>query len=349
MMLCYSPWCLDHIPGRVIAVWRPIVRFRYCFRVASLALCVHAVAAQAQSDDVDPPSQEVVAEHRNQSDSTAEEILRTLQRIRPQGELIRSARMLQRGEVKTKKKLYPEGARLISQIGHIRKESKWWHFEFEEDGQPISLKMLPNATLEAVVRSARGHEPSMRFVISGQLTVFQDENYFFPRIATRSVVKPIAAAEPTAKAKAKATPTPSPIPAKPGTPVSADDVLAKIREQQPNEQILPRHAKTAQQPFNKPPPTAYLQDGAPLIRRPGRLVSRGDWLTFVFESDTQDYPELPLKLLPNQAVELMQHTTQQDTEGVVFIVSGEITAFMGENYLLPHIALRRVDVGNLTK
>jgi hypothetical protein len=33
----------------------------------------------------------------------------------------------------------------------------------------------------------------------------------------------------------------------------------------------------------------------------------------------------------------------------VFIVSGEVTVFAGENYLLPRAARRRIDSGNLRK
>ena len=92
-----------------------------------------------------------------------------------------------------------------------------------------------------------------------------------------------------------------------------------------------------------------FSDGSPLIGRPGRLVLDGNWWTFVFESDDENHPELPMKLLPNQNVELMVEASALGANGLVFMVSGEVTAFGGENYLLPRAVMRQVDMGNLRK
>ena len=39
----------------------------------------------------------------------------------------------------------------------------------------------------------------------------------------------------------------------------------------------------------------------------------------------------------------------ESTAGVVFIVSGEVTAYMGENYLLTRVAMRQTYMDNLSK
>ena len=80
-----------------------------------------------------------------------------------------------------------------------------------------------------------------------------------------------------------------------------------------------------------------------------------------------------MKLLPNKNVELMVqtlaagNTLEEGNDGLesggtlaagvmptvggaqVFVVSGEVTAFNGENYLLPRVAMRMTDTGNLRK
>ncbi len=96
-------------------------------------------------------------------------------------------------------------------------------------------------------------------------------------------------------------------------------------------------------------PANLLLDGSPLVARPGRIVRQGSWWTFVFESDHPDNPEPPMILLPNQGLELMVRLAGSGRAGTVFLVSGEVTAFEGANYLLPRSVARRIDTGNLRK
>jgi len=45
----------------------------------------------------------------------------------------------------------------------------------------------------------------------------------------------------------------------------------------------------------------------------------------------------------------MVKESQHRSGGVVFTVSGEVTLFEGENYLLPRVTTRRADTGNLRR
>ena len=92
-----------------------------------------------------------------------------------------------------------------------------------------------------------------------------------------------------------------------------------------------------------------MPDGSPLVERPGRLTSSPDGWLFVFESDRPDYPEPPMALLLNMNTQLMVEALAQGPTGLVFLVSGEVTSFSGRNYLLPRVARRRIDDGNLRK
>ena len=56
-----------------------------------------------------------------------------------------------------------------------------------------------------------------------------------------------------------------------------------------------------------------------------------------------------MRVLANLNTELMVRAAEGPGAGQVFVVSGEVTLFEGENYLLPRVAMRRIDSGNLTK
>ncbi len=92
-----------------------------------------------------------------------------------------------------------------------------------------------------------------------------------------------------------------------------------------------------------------LPDGYMLTDRAGRLGQEGEWWIFIFEADNQSYPEPPMKLLPNQTLERMVRESRGGLDAVVFVISGEVTDFKSENYILPRKVLRKRDLGNLRK
>jgi len=262
--------------------------------------------------------------------------------------------------------LLPEGYAIVSRSGHVAWNGKWWTFVFDStEGEPAA-KLLPNAGLEVMVRTAAGASAPIRFVISGELTVFEGENYLLVRLVRRSVEKteqPIDTSDPGDSPPENATVAGSasnPVEVEPPPDVSSvatsvEDVLAAMKRQAPGEKIIP--------PPTVPQPTAppsrkdltalaapnLLPDGSPLVRRTGRILRDESWWTFVFESDHPDHPEPPMRLLPNQGVEQMLRAFQREKQGVVFLVSGEATVFQGENYLLPRMATQQRGSGNLRK
>jgi len=81
----------------------------------------------------------------------------------------------------------------------------------------------------------------------------------------------------------------------------------------------------------------------------GRLAHDGNWWTLVFESDSADAPRPPIRLLPNQLLERMMRETEAASSSVTYIVSGEVTLFESENYLLLRKVLRTRNVSALSK
>jgi hypothetical protein len=177
----------------------------------------------------------------------------------------------------------------------------------------------------------------MQFTVSGELTVFRGENYLLATVGLRAVQPAIPAAEASKGAE----------------PLAADapvaDVLEVLRAQQPQQSYLDSRSADAAPGRRAHRPLAPLLEGTPLVNRPGRLVASGSWWTFVFESGDLQAPEAPMKVLPNLNLELMVQVHELGAPGLVFVVSGDVTAHQGENYLLARMALQRPDLGNLRK
>ncbi|GAB4197573.1 MAG: hypothetical protein Kow00105_11640 [Phycisphaeraceae bacterium] len=101
-------------------------------------------------------------------------------------------------------------------------------------------------------------------------------------------------------------------------------------------------------PGEEPPP--LVREGEFIVNRRGRLIRSPETghRLFVFESDSGDNPELPMVLLPCRLLETMEDTVDRRGETTVFILSGQVHAYRGANYLLPTMMKIAVDTGNLT-
>ncbi len=92
-----------------------------------------------------------------------------------------------------------------------------------------------------------------------------------------------------------------------------------------------------------------LRDGEFIINRRGRLVvgSSGTQLLFAFEADGENSPEAPMVLQPCQMLQSMEELVKERGDRVVFIVSGQVYAYRGANFLLPTMMKLAADKGNL--
>ena len=319
------------------------------------ALSAGGTLGQPVRDDpnVAPAGHEIEGQSAN---TTAEDVLEALQKKRPVNPVIEPASVLALKGVPIKQPLWPEGAYWVQRSGRLARDGRWWTFVPDDEPQAGPIKLLPNATLEAMVRSNKGLARPLRFAVSGELTVFQDENYLLPRFATRATdqrpkavsgqdhdrgVSRQGGVNSGATEEGEAMATDAPV----------DEVLARLRERRPSEELISAAAPPRPARVDRVATVGWtmMPDGSPLVERPGRIIADGAWWTFVFESDHPEHPEPPMKLLPNQNVELMVEASTRGQAGLVFIVSGEVTVFYGENHLLPRAARLRIDSGNLRK
>lgn len=281
--------------------------------------------------------------------TTAEDVLKALRSRRPTHPIIEPASARGR-TAPVKLALWPEGASLVDQTGWLEEEGAWWVFHPESNDEIPPVKLLANAALEGMVRTARGPSEPIYFQLSGEFTVFQDENYLLPRFAARlrrkeSMPEP-RAVDATKDTEPEARDSSAPSKRTVATDAPVDDVLRVLVGRTPERRVVSVDDRATTDRVEK---RGLLPDGSPLVERPGRLTSSPEGWVFVFESDRPDSPEPPMALLLNMNTQLMVEASAQDATGLVFLVSGEVTSFGGRNYLLPRVARRRIDTGNLSK
>lgn len=327
--------------ARTITTRRYSNRRAACTILAVAAITIPAARAQnAERANETPPAESVDAPpNRASSRPSAEEVLRELRRRRPANEIIPSVRSDESDSRSAAAKLLPEGWTVVDELGQITRGEKGWTFKPDRDELP-DLPLLQNATLELVVRTVTASPRTLTFKVSGHLTVFEGKNHLFLRAARRPT-----ADEPE---EAPAPPEPS------REPLTAEEVLAKMKRAAPEDQLVDfdnfgEDRRTNRILAESATGRVLIPDGTPLTRRPGRIVPDHTGWIFTPESDHPDHPEPSLTLLPCAHTERMIDIYQRDDAGLVFIVSGEITQYRGENYLLPSMAVQRVGFTNFRK
>jgi len=268
---------------------------------------------------------------------TAEEILSALRQSRPTNEVIPSDSLLVRPRNAAQTPLLPEGFRVLNVVGHISLVGDWWVLHSQDDARIPSIRLLFNRVLEQMVRATQGTGSQLLFSVSGEVTVFRNENYLLPRVAARY------------NAPENPAPRPDPEPAQ-SLPIdgTADDVLSRLRAQIPEHEILSSEA-TEKAPSHAEEKGAAKADSVPLTQRPGRVWGQKDAWVFSFESATDHAADLPLRVLPGQHLERMIAAMERSTMPVIFLVSGEVTTFDGSSYLLIRAATQRQAAAELSK
>ena len=339
-----------------------------CSIAVAASLCLGGPADQRGKQAPANPSGSQVsgadsADRDTEALPTAEELLKALQRQRPVNEVIPPASSAENGGQPAQRMLWPEGSAVVSRPGWLVEDGLWWRFVFDPpDGEPPT-RLLPNAGLEVMIRTATGSQLPVKYVVSGEMTVFGDENYLLIRVVRRSTgtsrqtVRPEGIESGTGSTKEQTVgPEQERSSAtRAGDVLSVDppveDVLAALKQQEPGEDMMEPLELRGEDRLDSYATAArrLIPDGSALVQRPGRVVHEGQWWTLVFESDHPDHPEPPMKLLPNKSVEMMLEASKRQAGGLVFLVSGEVAVFWGENFLLPRVAMLRADPGNLRR
>jgi len=289
-------------------------------------IAVPAAAQDAASDDQTPEAQ---------ASPTAEELLKALRKDRAGREIIPPGSGPWDAAQAHGKNLWPEGWALVDVGGHLERDGSWWVFAPDSDRDMQKVRLLPNATLEVLVRTATNAPSPIRFIVSGRTTVFHQRNYLLLQSVARD-----RDASPAPPPKADTHPV--------ATDAAVADVLGALQKEQVDTDLLdtrPVDAAGNTAGLLRP----LLPDGAAIISRPARVVKLGPRFDLAFESDHPDNPEPPLTMLPNLDMERMLQAIADHNYGQVFRVSGDVTQFEGRNYILVRSAPRQADTANFHK
>jgi len=302
---------------------------------------------------------------------TAEDVLRALQRQRPRNTIIPPS-SAEAVSDQDEPRLLPEGYSIVSRTGVLVPSESGgrfaWSFRFDQTDEAFPLKttpVLPSATLEPMARSAASQPadaPPLHWEVTGELTVFEGRNYLLIHLAVAAPVSLPKA--PDGSGPGDATKPAAAVETDEADAVRADasveDVLNRMQDL---DTMAPPVGIARTSPANQPDvstgavdsgdetasPRGWLAEGAAIVNRPCRLAKIGDWHVVAFESDHPERPEPPMKVLPNLGLELLLEETDRRAEGAVFLISGQMTSFENENYLLLRNVRRRIVSGNFSK
>jgi hypothetical protein len=232
----------------------------------------------------------------------------------------------------------PEGAFLVRQQCEMRRlGSSGWFLVFArpQEGDPLPPMIIhPCANLQAMQQLASTETENSRFLVSGQVFLFEGRNYILPTLFALDDEAPIAQTtdEPQTPSDASEDTEPT------ITDPEITDLIAALEEATSDEEIAANAAPA-------PSAAGLLREGTIIASRPGRMQrsDRGGW-RLVFDSDVDDaddkMPDAPIELLPCLNLEAMQNVVESGADPV-FLVSGRVFIYDGQNHLLPTLFIQQ--------
>lgn len=210
----------------------------------------------------------------------------------------------------------------------------FWVFEADPEHIPTTVEhrvplrfiMLPCAKLQQMQRTVESTEFETVFLLTGRITVFDDQNYVIPLdaplIEQRQVAPPETLSEDEGDLNA------------PPAPDDAEELIQSIRREVPIARSLA--------PLDDDPDVAdadmesLAPEGQLIVARRGRVVrnARGGW-EFVFTADAAGLADPPMTLLPCLLLEQLQNTVAKRHAIDTILLTGEVYMYFGRNYLLP--------------
>lgn len=251
--------------------------------------------------------------------------------------------------------LWPEDFQLAMRRGQLRWTEPWWTFTFDADDEGSvdkPIKVLPSSKLRQMETYVKHADSAISFAITGRVTEYRDENYVLVGevvILGRSHTQPAPTTEPAEQTE----------PDSPDSDAGATRILDLIEEDaewaRPLDSIAGAAPETdsAGRPTGRPSDTPVTDsaglwsEGTRLTGRVGRLVREMEWWTLAFESDSDDPAEPAVRLLPNLSLQRMEERVAGNIQSLVFVVTGDITEYRAQNFLLVRRFAVRRDDGNV--
>lgn len=269
-------------------------------------------------------------------------------------------------------KLLPDGYTVGRRPGRVERRNGGYELILDPiprlpDAPP--LRILPNARLTLLEAILGDGGPERHFVITGRITEFQGANYILldniaelaassdEKASAPSVAAPAAKVAPATQPAAETVNRPS------GHEPTAEELINQLMKDKPTralvfpDEVQPTGTAPASAPVSERPITvspapslerAHWADETLLSDCQARLVpgEAGVW-TLAFEDPGKKPTLRPIRILPSKLLETALKLTVGGTKPVVLVVSGEVTAHKGTNYILLRKVLARRNMGNL--
>jgi hypothetical protein len=279
-------------------------------------------------------------------------------------------------------RLLPERAFLNRRTGMvIRGPNETWVFVPARDERTPGegpMVLAPCRTLERLVSSIAPSEKAPRFVLSGEVLMYDGRNHLLPTNFAKGPAEPHDPEEVEKELEEQAGKAPRPLDATPEIPDElADDpevaaIIADLDARRSRNAATPSdpEARLRQLDRNRPDARAgaggkggggLVPEGDYLVQRRARLVraSDGRWAV-AFDNDTEGagesgrpttaagrtIPDVPMVLIPCSLLARMEITAERYGDNQPVTVSGRVFAYENENFLLPtmFVAERKSEV-----
>ncbi|MBN1816249.1 MAG: hypothetical protein JW828_02745 [Sedimentisphaerales bacterium] len=189
---------------------------------------------------------------------------------------------------------------------------------------PISV--LPSATLEKILATTQDDDTEFGVWLMARVTLYQQKNHLWAAhfVPTKTITK---------------SPIPVPMPGNPDpndTSILPKEVLERLKP----EVVID---------LTKIPTLLEARRDVALVNRTGFVIGRGPDRTFVLDGFGLQMEGLSFTLLPNTVLQQTEQIVDASPGRIRFRISGIVTRFKGQDYLLLQRATRTYTHGNFSR
>lgn len=236
--------------------------------------------------------------------------------------------------------LLREGSYLTDLVGALKVDAETgaWVFipEVRSDDQstngraPLRLLVLPSTPLEQMQRTVESTDLEVLFRLNARVYAFDGRNYILPIGAAQldrySEAAPANTDPANNNAGAETTP--------PAGDQSATDIMQSMRESVP----LPRALEGVPETEATGGGRAMIEENTIIVNRRGRIRrNENGAFVFIFDADSTGLADPPMTLLPCLLLERLQSQFKRGGNETTMLISGNVYAYRGRNFLLPTV------------
>ena len=214
------------------------------------------------------------------------------------------------------------------------------------------LELLPSSKLEAIVAHSKTYLPATYQLLNGRVTRYKGRNYiflsYFLPISLEKEKSDPNEIQPDKTAKKKTTVGDANDPF--AFPPEVEEKLNAAREEmtKTGRRITDSNIVTIEKAQLSAERAKTLNTDSILVDRNAILIRRSETsFEFTLDSIGRNVQQMSFRLLPCEALERTEHVQSAGTELIRFKMSGIVTQYKGDNYILLQKADRIYDHGNL--